>query len=139
MAHGPAVDGYQKRYTGLGKLADRLIIRPITLKNPVRNMNDAGRAAGPKIVMEQRRGAGTINVIITQNRNPFAACDGLGNAARRGLHILQAEGIGQKLSQRRFEVILHAVGSNTSPRKYARQEISRAMPLRDRKRPGLAR
>src|ERR1700730_1979708 len=111
MTHGPAIDRYQKRYAGVGKLSDRLTIWAITLKNAVRNMDEAGRAAGTKIVMEQRRGAGTINVIITQNRDPFAACDGLGNAARRSLHILQAEGIGQKLSQRRFEVILHAVGT----------------------------
>src|SRR5205807_3887440 len=100
--------------------------------------DQARRAASLEIIVKERRGGGTIDIIIAKNRDRFAALERSGDSICRRLHVLQAIGVGEKIPQRWVEVILRIVRRNAPPGKNAGQEITGSVNLGDGERSRLA-
>ena len=73
MTRRPAIHRDQKLRAIARKGLDCLRVGAVAFKNPVRNIDHARCAAAAEIIVKQRRGGSAIDVIISENRNPFAA------------------------------------------------------------------
>ena len=132
MARRPAIHRDQKLRAIARKGLDCLRVGAVAFENPVRNIDHARRAAAAEIIVKQRRGSSAIDVIISENRDPFSALYRFRYAASRRLHALQRERVRQQVSQRWVEIVLRSVRRDAASGKNAGQEIAGSMNLRNR-------
>ncbi len=81
--------------------------------------------------MQQRRGSGSIDVIISEHRHALAGFDRAGEAAGRDIHVLELGGVRKKRPQRRFQEGLDQLRRHSARREHACDDFRQAMGLRE--------
>ena len=78
-AGNTTIDRDQQLCAAFGERTDGIHIRSVTFENTVRDVNDRIEPAVAQIPAEQRRGCGTVDVIVTKDRGAFAPDNGVGD------------------------------------------------------------
>ena len=139
MTDGAAIDGDEERRAVRRKAGDRLAVRAITLGDAVGDVYDRFAPARSEIFARERRAAGAVDVVVAEDRDPFAALDRMLEALCRRLHVAQAKRVRHQVAQGRIEIALHGLRLNAAPREHAREEFVLPADLRDGERAKLAR
>ena len=139
VADRAAIDGDDERRAVRRKTRDRFAVRAITLSDAIGDVDDRFAPAGGQIFAEQRRAAGAVDVVVAEDRNPFAALDCALEAVCGRLHVPEAKWVRHQVAQGRIEIALHSLRRDAAPREHAREEFVLPADLRDGESAGLAR
>ncbi|OIQ65454.1 hypothetical protein GALL_529860 [mine drainage metagenome] len=137
-AGGAAIHRHQQRGTLGRKHAHGLDIGAIALKDPVGNVDQRIEPAMAQMPGEQRRRGGAVDIVVAEDRDPFAARRRIRDAVGGRLHLRHRVGIGQQLANGRIEKILDRVDLDIAPRQHPRQHLRQSIALHNRERPRRA-
>ena len=84
---GAAIDGNQQRGAFRGQSAHRLGVGAIALEQAVGNMNQRIEPAMPQMPRKQRGRRRAVDIIVTEDRDLFAAHGRIRDALRRDFHV----------------------------------------------------
>ena len=116
----------------------RLNIWSVTLEYPVRNPDHVLDAAAVEKRPQQRRRAGAVDVVISEDRDLLSLRDRRGESVDGRVHPLHGRGIRHERPQRRIEIGGGLVYADAPPRQHARQQVANAVPLDHGERARLA-
>ncbi len=133
-AVGAAVDGHDQRRAAPCQFPHRIGIRPISLEDSVRNVDFRLDAVVAEETLHQRRRRRAVDVVVAEDRHPFAPLDGAGDPLRRLFHAGERSRVGQEVANGRIEEAEAGVGINAAPGEHPRDDVLQAMVLCDRKR-----
>ena len=139
MADRAAVDRHQQARALGGEAGDRLDIGAVAFGDAIGDVNKRLAAASVEEFGDQRRAAGAVDVVIAEDRDPFALHRGARQTLRRRLHVAQDEGVGHQIAQGGIEIALDVVGRDAASGEHAGDELVVARRLGDRERARLAR
>ena len=88
---------------------------------------------------KQRRRRRPVDVVVPEHRDPFALYDRPRQSFGAGVHVLQAAGIGQKLSEGGVEEGVGLIDPDPSPGQHPTDHFRDAEPLRQRQCRSLIR
>ena len=102
MRQRPAIDR-DDQVVPRGQIAHGRLVRPITLVNPVGDVERGIVANGTEPVDQQRGRGRPVDVVIGEDRNPLAPPHRVGKARCGLLHVLQVPRIGHVVAETRVQ------------------------------------
>ena len=93
------VHGHQQRGAALAQPLDGVAAQPVAVLDPARDVVYHMGAAALQIVNQNTGGGDAVHVIVAENGDLLAVCDGLGDPRRRLVHIPHQK---RGMAQRRF-------------------------------------
>ncbi len=139
VADRPAIDRDDELGAFCREARNRLGVRAIAFGHPVGNMHDRLAAAGGEKFGQERGAAGAVDVVVAEDRDPFAALDRAPEAIRRRFHVAHAIRVRHQVAQGRIEIALDRLRLDAAPREHPRDQLVLTADLRDRQGARLAR
>src|SRR5215212_3848500 len=81
MARGPAVDGDEEAGPLPFHGTDRLHVRTISFRDAVWNVDEIRNRASAQILGEERGAAGSVHIVVAENRHCFPTLDRIGETS----------------------------------------------------------
>ena len=116
-----------------GALGDQCLdgtgVRPIALKQAIRDVNPRRRFVVRQKPRHQCRRAGSVNVIVAKNRNGLPAFNRIGEARCGLVHVTQMAWIRHQRFERRIEERRHIVEPDAAGGEHATHQLRQAVAL----------
>jgi hypothetical protein len=122
VAGGAAIDGDEEACPSRGERANRLGIGAVAFEQAIGDVDDGTEAAMVQIPPEQRRRCRSIDVIVAQDGDRFAATR-LADAVARGAHAGERVRIRHQRAHRRIEEACDLVHLDPATGENARQQL----------------
>ncbi len=129
-----AIHRHQQRGALFREHPHRFDVGAIAFEDAVGNVNQRIEPAMAQVPCQQCRRGSTIDIVIAEDRNLFAAHRRFRDALRRGFHLRHGIGIGHQLADGRIEKIVHRVDLDIAPGQHPRQHFRQMVALRNRQR-----
>ena len=139
VARRAAIDGDEEARAGGLQRLDRRHVRPVTLRQPIGNVDAVRRAARRQQSREQRGRSGAVDVVVAEDGDGLAPRDRRAEARHGFIHVLEGRRIRQQVAHRRREKGWRVVEAGAARRDDARQEIGQVVALRHGARTRRAR
>jgi len=123
VAGGAAIDGDEEACPARGERANRLGVGAVAFEQAIGDVDDGAQAAMVKISSEQRRRCRSIDVIVAQDGDSFAARDGVSQPRRGAAHAGERVRIRHQRAHRRIEEACDLVHLEPATGENARQQL----------------
>ncbi len=135
VRRGAAIDGDDEAGTLVFQLQQRARRRAIAFAHPVGDVDARFDPERGQEIVQQRRRARSVDVVIAEDRDALAVLDRVAHARDRLVHVLEIRRLGQQALQRRVERVPHLARPHAPRRQQLREherELGRAHQLAHR-------
>ncbi len=134
-AGGAAIHRHQQRRALAGERGDGFGVGAVAFEYPVGNVDQRIEAAMAQVPGEQRRRGRAIDVVVTEDRDLFAARRRVRDPLGGRFHLRHGVGIRHQFADGGIEKVLDRLDCDLAPRQHPRQHLRQLVALRHRQRP----
>jgi hypothetical protein len=132
VARRAAIDGDEHSGTLLRQHADRLDVRAVAFRDPVRNVDQGLDAAGGEMLGENRGAAGAVHIVVAEDRHHLATLHRVREAFDGAVHVAQHARVGEKVAQPGGEKGGNVAQADAAAGQHAAEHVRESMRLGDR-------